>query len=352
MQKVKTNRPLESYSPPSFVTIRKPINSPEVVSDKLCIVLKTNGCSWARKTGGCTVCGFLSASAYPERVSDQSVLQQFSQFFYQNSKGPAPFSLEIYTCGSFFDENEIGEKARAGILNLIASSENISNLVVESRPEYITEKAIEKTKEILKDKDTTVAIGLETSSDFIRSKCLNKGFSFEEFLTKAKIVKRYFKLRVYIMLKPPFLTEHEALEDSIKSTNDVYKIADEIVLMPCSVQKYTLLHLLWKKKLYRPPWLWTIVEICKRTKVKNAFRVGGFSIYPPPLDYPHNCGRCDEMVLETIQKYPYDGPSASVNLQCECRKEWERELNTVYDPLPKRIDWFYKRLSSYYRALK
>ncbi len=63
-----------------------------------------------------------------------------------------------------------------------------------------------------------MAIGLETSSDLIRKHSINKGFTFRDFVNAAEVAKvNGVAVKTYLMLKPPFLSEKQALEDIVTS---------------------------------------------------------------------------------------------------------------------------------------
>lgn len=71
------------------------------------------------------------------------------------------------------------------------------------------------------------------------------------------------------MLKPLFLSEKQAMEDITRSIDDAAPYADTISINLCNVQKGTLVETLWEKGQYRPPWLWSIIEILQRAKAAH-----------------------------------------------------------------------------------
>ena len=95
--------------------------------------------------------------------------------------------LNIYNNGSFFNENEIPSEARRAILRMVNHTSSIQKLLVECRPEFITESVIRETKALLPDKELEIAIGLETADDVHRRIAVNKGFSMRQFSKAAEI---------------------------------------------------------------------------------------------------------------------------------------------------------------------
>jgi radical SAM enzyme (TIGR01210 family) len=223
----------------------------------LTVVLTTKGCSWARRDG-CTMCGYNIDSNPYTQASD--IQKQFNQVIARYGK--AFKIVKLFTSGSFFDQDEVPIDVRDAILSELSG---MPKVIVESRPEFVTPEICEDVAR--KNEHIEVAIGLETSSDGVRNNCINKGFSFRDFVRASETASGHgFTVKAYLLLKPPFLTEREAMEDALQSVRDAAPHADTISLNLCNVQKGTLVEALWKKGLYRPPWLWTAVEVLKRTQ--------------------------------------------------------------------------------------
>lgn len=322
------------------------------IKKRICIMPRTRGCDWVRTGGGCTMCGFIRTSAYSHpHVPDDFIVEQFIREYKRYSTLRDNFALEIYTSGSFFDNREIGNKARLEILRMVESDPRVDSVLVETRPEFVKAAKIRDMCHILSSKKVQVAVGLETSNDFVRNYCINKGFTYKEFQKAANTIKELCSLVVYLLLKPPFLTEREAAEDTIMSIDRlVSEGPDQIIILPCAVQAYTLTHFLWQNGLYRPPWLWTLVDILKETYGKGAIRAGGFRLSPQAKAESSNCGGCDAEVREAILRFPAFGLSSFQNLRCECLSEWKRELqfdnSETNRPLKQRIAIQYRFIAN------
>lgn len=295
-----------STTDPVAVWIEKERYHGEVV-DCLTVILRTRGCSWNK----CLMCGYKRDTNPNVTTSDLK-----SQMDKALKKGRAKI-LKIFTSGSFF---ELGKDFRDYVYDLV-KKHGFEKLIVESRPEYVY-KVDEDIDKI--DFELEVGIGLETSNDFVRDVCINKGFTFDDFKRAAEFLRgKGFRVKVYLLLKPPFLSEREAIEDSLKSIEDVKNLADVVSLNPTNVPSNTYLETIWKKGLYRPPWLWSVVEILKRANVEIiSDPVGAGS-----LRGPHNCGRCDKEVLKAIREFSLtQDKSIFENLSCRCLKIWEKVL--------------------------
>jgi len=314
------------------------------VGKALTIILPTKGCSWAlSKSGGCSMCGYINdAVKYGVKsVCDSEKLVCEFEKTLKNNQDKEFEALKIFTSGSFFDESELSKEAQKKIFETISRYKNISEVVIESRPEYVTSGKIEEAVYILNGKILEVGIGLETSNDIVRSRCINKGFSFQDF-SKAvdKIIDGKAHVKAYILIKPPFLSEKEAINDAIKSAIDASKAgAKSLSFNPCNVQSGTLVEKLWKNNSYRPPWLWSVIEVFKQSF--NIIKSDIDRIICDPVAGgksrgPHNCGKCDKEVLQAIRKTSLNQDPEIFNVVCDCYEVWKTSLE--YESFSQELD--------------
>ena len=287
--------------------------------ESVTIILRTVGCYWKR----CTMCGYFSDCA---TTSHDEIMQQLD---YSMGKFPDDdFILKIFTSGSFFCEKEIAANTRNDILSKLSSNSNVKKVIVESRPEFVRKDVISECMDFFSDFE--IGIGVETSDDLIRDRCINKGFTFKDFQHAAEIANRCgAKIKAYLLLKPPYLSEKEAIEDTIKSAKDVSAYASTISINLCNVQNATKVHELWKNGCYRPPWLWSAVEVLK--KVKSEIR--DVIISSDPLGAgskrgPHNCKKCDRKIADAINSFSLSQDiSVFDQNSCECEELFQRALD-------------------------
>lgn len=309
-----SKKPVKYWSEPDIFN-NKPTNA-------YVIIFRTKGCSWSIQSG-CTMCGYFNDSLW-KNLSQNDIIIQYEKAMekYNGEK-----IIKIFNSGSFFDDKEIESKTRIKILkNLFDKSEKIS---VESRPEYITNKKLEEIKNIVNEKNFEIGIGLETANDFIRDKSINKGFNFNQYQEAAKKIRKYgFKIKTYLLLKPPFLTEKEAIYDNIESVKKIKKITDMISLNPTNIQRNTYVEHLWKFNQYSPPWLWSIIKVLIDSKkllgekmIKCDIAGGG------SYRGPHNCGKCDSELLNQISNFSNNQNIDLLNIKkCECYETWADQL--------------------------
>ncbi len=287
------------------------------------IILKTRGCSWAHKSG-CSMCGYFNDSIW-SIVTDKELLQQF-EFALKKYKGEK--FVKIFTSGSFLDDKEIHPIIREKILKkLYETAEKIS---VESRPEYITNESINKIKKIEGLKIFEIGIGLETADDNIRTNNINKGFTFNDYKKAADIMKKYnVKIKTYVLVKPPFLSEKQAINDAIKTIKKIKNITDIVSLNPVNIQKNTVVNYLWKHKQYRPSWLFSIVKILiESKKILGIKRIKCDLVGGGNIRGAHNCGECDKEYLQAISDFSIKQDiNVFNNLKCSCYDKWLDQLD-------------------------
>ncbi len=278
------------------------------LEDCLTAIITTRGCSWRK----CYMCSYWSES---RALSDEFLKSQLDEVL--DKLGEIRI-LKVFTSGSFLDEREMPAELRAYFLDRCREL-GVEKLIIESRPEFIDSKKLKDFKGL----QVEVGIGLETANDFIREHCINKGFSFSDFARAAEILKREgLRVKCYLLLKPPFLSEREAINDLLESTEKVRNLADVISINLTNIQKGTLVEKLWERGLYRPPWLWSALEVLRN--------VSGEIICDPvaggKIRGPHNCGRCDREIVSAIRLFSVTQDTSLLDVDCSCRKIWLKAL--------------------------
>jgi archaeosine synthase beta-subunit len=286
------------------------------------IILRTRGCSWALSSG-CTMCGYFNDSMLTA-VSEADLQAQFETAMNTYKGEPI---VKLFTSGSFLDPHEIPEPVQQKILTTL--TEHAEKISVESRPEYITEKRLTHIQTLVQPKTFEIGIGLETSNDLIREKAINKGFTFQQYKTAAELLHHHkMSVKTYVLLKPPFLTEQEALNDSIRTAHDVKPFTDVISLNPTNIQHHTVVEYLWKRDQYRPPWLWSIVEFLKQSQDLSDILVKCDVVGGGSRRGAHNCGACDQKVLTAIEKFSLSQQQSTLEgLSCSCLEQWKDQLD-------------------------
>lgn len=290
------------------------------------MIFRTSGCWWG-KAGGCTMCGYVYDSAQTT-PTDDDILSQFEKAM-KKASNLEKFMVKIFTSGSFLDTKEVSTDARDAILSQLDTDVRVVKVLAETRPEFVTEKNVNDCLSILENTAFEVAMGLETSSDIIRRYSVNKGFSFSDFIDAATVARTNgASVKSYLMLKPPFLSEKEAFDDIVNTVREASEYSDTFSINLCNVQRGTFVEHLWERKQYRPPWLWSIVEILKR--VKKEFP--GVVITSDPVGAgskrgPRNCRECSHVIADAIRLFSLTQDiSCLENLNCECKFLWQQVM--------------------------
>lgn len=275
----------------------------------LTVILRTVGCRWRR----CTMCGYASEGA-PATAKD--LLDQFELATKRLSSEDRV--VKIYTSGSFLDPLEMPVEARTEILEILKNL-GIEKLVIETRPEYVSPKSVEECVSRIR---TEFAVGLETANDLIRHEIIHKGFTFKEFVDAAKTIHDHGgTVKAYLLLKPPFLSEGAAIRDAISSAKAASKHSDILSLNLSNIQRGTPMERLWERGGYRPPWLWSAVEVLKNvdsTVICDPVGAGS-------ARGPSNCGECDAAVADAIQNYNLTQDKDLLNeVDCRCKAAWRK----------------------------
>jgi TIGR01210 family protein len=285
------------------------------IVDAMVMIMRTNGCVWAKK-GGCTMCGYRSASLREVTVED--LMNQVDQAMgrYDNE----PF-VKIYTSGSFLDENEIPKEVRERIFKEFGK---IERLLFESRPEFINEESL---KDI--PKNVTIALGMESMDNDILGKCINKGFTIEDTEKAGTAIKKAgLKVRSYLLLKPPYLKESDAIADAMDSVRFADRFSDEISINPINVQRATVVERLWKRGEYRPPWIWSLIKVMRDSASITNSRIMSSPSGAGSQRGVHNCGMCDQEMIERIERFSFSQNLDDLKGECECISSWSAYMET------------------------
>ncbi len=292
----------------------------------LFIILPTIGCYRFRIGKACYMCAY-PAAAPKVRWAQDAIVGYVREALGKIEGEKGPFAVRIFTSGSFFDNGELKPETRRRIFEILAEKKEVKEIVVESRSELVRYNAVRELAEIAEGKHFEVAIGLETANDDIADVSINKGNTFEEFVRAAEITHQAgAKVKTYLLLKPIFLSERDAIEDVKGSILKAEPYTDTFSINITDIQKGTLYERLWEKKEYRPPWLWSAVEVLLWAKKRfPEKRILSDPVGAGSKRGPHNClTDYDRVIGRAIKKFSATQDLSYIeNLKPECRKRWE-----------------------------
>jgi len=301
--------------------------------------ISTSGCFWA-KNGGCTMCDYGGAS---NEVPEEKLVAQIDSFFelWNEEAG-----ISLSALGCFFDDAELSPKVRSYLLNKAGSSKNLKNICVETRAEDITRDKLISALRTLRGVGFEVGFGVESSDEYIRNVCINKGLNLETLEKAVEMVHDVGgEVVLHVFLKPPFLTEREAIDDAVSTIEYCASLdVKRIVLMAANVKQSTFSGWLFQKGEYKTPWLWSILQVLQLVSVeaREITSVYGFKCGIPMLSISRNCSKCTDQIRASLddfcQKHESKIIEEAFSVDCECKKEWIKNLETrPAKSLPQRV---------------
>ena len=210
---------------------------------------------------------------------------------------------------------------------------NVTEIIVESRPEYVKEEYLDEIFDIIGDTLFEVSIGLETSNDYTRLKKINKGFTCEDFENATKLMqdlrktKGYnLKTKAYVFVKPILVSEKQAIDEAIETARYCDSInVDRLSFCPATIHGGTVIERFWRKGAYQPPWIWSCVEIINTVRdeldIPALLDTSGFG----SRRGPYNCKKCNKDLKHMI--IDNNLTQTKIEYECECKSEWLAEIN-------------------------
>ncbi|AXC15230.1 putative Fe-S oxidoreductase [Acidisarcina polymorpha] len=183
------------------------------------IFLTNRECPWR-----CLMCD-LWKNTLPGTVAPGAIPAQID---FALTRMPPARQTKLYNSGSFFDPRAIPTSDYAAIAKLGTGFERV---IVESHPALINDHCL--AFHDLVDGRLEVAMGLETANPGVLER-LNKRMTLASFAAAAeKLTLHDIDLRVFILVKPPFMLEEEALEWAARSVDFAFKCgATAMTLIP------------------------------------------------------------------------------------------------------------------------
>lgn len=289
-----------------------------------------NMCAWYCRGGGCTMCNYSDRTGFKatEVITDNEdiIIENLVNLNKNHEK------LKLYINGSFFNEDELNFNVAINFISKIKIKLGIKKICVESRPEFVNFDKL-KNYIVKTNLEFEVCFGIESTNDIVRNTCLNKGINIEDFYSLVNQLEKLCSIKVYLLIKPPFLSEKQAIDDVVNSVNElVGKGIKNISYTPIAVQNNTILEFLLQEKMYRPVWVWSLIEINTRLKSirekKPQIHLSGLDYFPQPIISAYNCDRCSRDLLELLKinrNLMWEDIESFIN--CECYQKWYNEIN-------------------------
>lgn len=293
---------------------------------------RTAGCTYDRQ-GLCTMCNYGISDGVPETVVDDI------RAALRGIPIDATSTVLVSPSGSMFDPREVPDNIRAAILEAVAETA-AGTVVCETRPETVTDEHMREFAAAIGTKAGVIELGLESADSWILQWCVNKRLDLGEFRRAVKVCHAHdLRVLANVSLGTAFLPEGAAVRDAELTVRWAMDCGvDGCVLFPLHVREWTVLGWLWRRGWYKPPSLWSLVEVLRRLAVDypgvvtaawyRDYNAGlqQAAIGMPILASPTTCPNCADMVIRSLDQYrdsadPVD-LDAAVLTSCSCRSEW------------------------------
>lgn len=205
---------VDAAEPYAFLVEQERSESGEVVPVAT-VFLTNRECPWR-----CLMCD-LWKNTLTEAVPAGAISKQIDHALARLA--PAR-QIKLYNSGSFFDPLAIPPADHPGIAQRISAFERV---IVECHPSLVGESAV-RFRDMIEGK-LEVSMGLETVHPEILPR-LNKRMTTEQFAQAAEFLRRHqIALRVFVLVKPPFLAEAEAVEWALRSAEFAFDCGASVV---------------------------------------------------------------------------------------------------------------------------
>ena len=205
---------VDADKPYAFLVEEERAESGEIV--RVATIFLTNReCPWR-----CLMCD-LWQNTLTESVPPGAIPEQID--FALGQLGDAR-QIKLYNAGSFFDPRAILPEDFSAIAEQVRGFERV---MVECHPALIGD-AVLRFRDLLSGR-LEVAMGLETVEPTVLEK-LNKRMTLDRFAKAAEFLRAHdVALRVFVLVKPPFLEESAALEWARRSVEFAFDCGAGVV---------------------------------------------------------------------------------------------------------------------------
>ncbi|MBL4883192.1 MAG: radical SAM protein [Planctomycetaceae bacterium] len=160
----------------------------------------------------CLMCD-LWKNTLDQTVQPGEIPQQIQFALSQLPDAKSAREIKLYNSGNFFDRKAIPVEDYAEIASLVRGFEKV---IVENHPLLCTDDCL-TFRDLIAPAQLEVAIGLETCHPELL-KVLNKKMNLDDFERACDFLNRNgIQTRVFLLLKPPFLSEAEGIDWTLRS---------------------------------------------------------------------------------------------------------------------------------------
>ena len=206
---------MDPFKPHGFFLEQERADSGRVLHSAV-ILLTNKECPWR-----CLMCD-LWQSTLIETVPLGAIPTQIGYALAQLDSRPE--QLKLYNSGSFFDPAAIPLADYPAIAERVSFAKHV---VVEAHPRLVGKNVL-RLRDLLAG-SLEVAIGLETVHPEVLPR-LNKKFTLPQFAQAVDFLRKEgIAVRVFVLVKPPFMNEAEGLDWAVKSAEFAFTCGAKVV---------------------------------------------------------------------------------------------------------------------------
>ena len=334
------------------------------------ISLSTIGCMDAHR-GECTFCDYGSSKCKKSDI-DNNFKRQLDDAFEiikKENKGYEKLMINLAAIGSIFDNREVPNNIRVEIYRRIAeliksNPGKKAEWTTESRLCYVTRECLEEMKSVFleegielgKDKDLEVSIGygIESIDPLVLEGVMGKRIITSSDEDTALLMHEFnINVTVHTLFKPPFLTEKESIDDTVKTVKYAFKkeLCDLMIVMTTNLRDATLVGELHEQELYSLASIWSVAEIMQQLgpEISSKCHFFGFSVGDESVEIVKCNDKDEEELMKMILRFSGNNDEFQEIMefvdssQSRYKKEWQNRMqyrpeNTLQARIATGID--------------
>lgn len=243
--------------------------------------------------------------------------------------------LSIYVDGSYYAPSEVDPHLRKAI-EVEVRKHQVAVYNVETLPSLFDPVELDRTRAST-GAHLLVNVGVQSFNADIRKYCVGSPFAQTHVDRMLKVWRDSdVSLRVYLLFKPPFLSEREAmcdLQESVAFSLD--QGFDIISVNPCKVAQGTLLEELFSRGYCRVPHLYSIAVTLAGSRFLERVHVElpGSGGCPGDVAVPHICPICAYPWLQGNAQLELDAAAPTCwlsHMQEEPKGDWEERVQAFW----------------------
>ncbi len=261
--------------------------------------IPTFGCAYARTGwGGCSVCGHASSMLWNGTLSNDEIVRDVQRSL-SSLDAVRPAHICLYTSGSFLDDSELPPPVRQTIIASVQCRSWVNSISIESLPQFVTQRSLDQLRSYSGDLKIHLGMGVDSTDEFVRAVCFQRHIASRLYIKALQACNSMdVDATAYVVYKPPFLTEEEAVFDTAQSTAVALNWGfSRVSIEPVALQSGTLQQHLFDKGLYVPPTFWGVVSAVVQScalgdDIATRLLLGGQVFTPLPTSVLRACEFC------------------------------------------------------------